>query len=459
MGSDIFANFEIVSRINNGDIVSWMFVNVIGAIILAGLDIYTFLKLFCVDCKVKDLVYLYSVIAVLKVFILLFAPMPYFIIIDAFLQIAIYKLVLDPDIEECILGVTINLILSIFSRAIFASLLMFRMQHNELYLYEVYEFTFTKWLIPTLILVRFLICHYIYEYDIYVDLKADMQNKTRMDICLLSLIVMSLMVFTTVKLMFTQYDLSLSGYILNMGSLVALLYIGVRNVMRIDKIKQQEVIINNLREYTQNLNSVDDGMREFRHNFSNFVQALDGYASVGDIGGIKKMCRDLCKECKSMNNLNGLSPKVINNPSLYSLIMYKYRRAENCGVTMNVEVMTEVDDLNISDYHLSLILGVLLDNAIEAAKDCPTKEVNLKFVRDTLRGNKFIIVENTYINRNLDVDKIFEKGYSTKKTINESQRGIGLWNVKKIIDNCETLNLYTYKERLFSQKLEIRTQS
>ena len=100
MGSDIFANFEIVSRINNGDIVSWLFVNAIGAIILAGLDIYTFLKLFCVDCKVKDLVYLYSVIAVWKVFILLFAPMPYFIIIDAFFQIAIYKLVLDPDIEE-----------------------------------------------------------------------------------------------------------------------------------------------------------------------------------------------------------------------------------------------------------------------------------------------------------------------------------------------------------------------
>ena len=229
--------------------------------------------------------------------------------------------------------------------------------------------------------------------------------------------------------------------------------------MRIDKIKKQEMVINNLKEYTENLNSVDDGMREFRHNFANFVQALDGYASVGDITGIKKMCRDLCKECRSMNNLNGLTPKVINNPSLYSLIMYKYRRAEDYGVTMNVEVSTEVDNLNISDYHLSLILGVLLDNAIEAAKDCPTKEVNLKFVRDTLRGNKFIIVENTYINRNLDVDKIFEKGYSTKKTINESQRGIGLWNVKKIVDNCETLNLYTYKEKLFSQKLEIRTQS
>ena len=402
---------------------------------------------------------MYCVSGVWRVIYLLFAPTPYFIIVDALFQIFLYKVILEADIEECILGVTINLIVSIFLRAIFASLLMLRMQHNELYLYEMYEFTFTKWFIPTLILGRFLMCHYIYEYDIIVDLVVDMQRKTRFDICVLALIVMGLMVFTTVKLMFTQYELSFGGYMLNMGLLTALLYIGVRNAMRIDKIKKQEMVINNLKEYTENLNSVDDGMREFRHNFSNFVQALDGYASVGDITGIKKMCRDLCKECRSMNNLNGLTPKVINNPSLYSLIMYKYRRAENCGVTMNVEVLTEVDNLNISDYHLSLILGVLLDNAIEAAKDCPTKEVNLKFVRDTLRGNKFIIVENTYINRNLDVDRIFEKGYSTKKTINESQRGIGLWNVKKIIDNCETLNLYTYKEKLFSQKLEIRTES
>ena len=459
MDPDIFFNFEVVSRINNGDIASWLFVNVIGIIILTGLEIYMFLKLFCIDCKVKDLIHLYCISGVWKVFYLLFAPTPYFIIVDALFQILLYKVILEADIEECILGVTINLIVSIFLRAIFASLLMLRMQHNEIYLYEMYEFTFTKWFIPTLILAGFLMCHYICEYDIIVDLVVDMQRKTRFDICVLSLIVMGLMVFTTVKLMYTQYELSLGGYMLNMGLLTALLYIGVRNAMRIDKIKKQEMVINNLKEYTENLNSVDDGMREFRHNFANFVQALDGYASVGDITGIKKMCRDLCKECRSMNNLNGLTPKVINNPSLYSLIMYKYRRAEDYGVTMNVEVSTEVDNLNISDYHLSLILGVLLDNAIEAAKDCPTKEVNLKFVRDTLRGNKFIIVENTYINRNLDVDKIFEKGYSTKKTINESQRGIGLWNVKKIVDNCETLNLYTYKEKLFSQKLEIRTQS
>lgn len=454
MRNDILANFEIVSIINNGDIVSWLLVNVIGTIIMVGLNIYIFLKLFGVDCKVKDLVCLYCVNAIWKVFVLLFAPLPYFLIIDALVQIGLFKLILEPNIEECIIGVTINVIISIFLQAIFSNLLMFRMQHNEVYLYEMYEFTFTKWFIPTLILSKFLICHYIYEYDICVNLKLDMQKKTRNDICLLSVIVMVIMLFTSAKLMLTENYFSLCGYLINMGVLVAVLYIGIRNVIRIDTIKQQKMVINNLREYTKNLNSVDDGMREFRHNFSNFIQALDGYASVGDINGIKAMCADLCKECKSMNNLTGLSPKVINNPPLYSLIMYKYRRAESFGVAMNVEVMTEVNNLNISDYHLSLILGVLLDNAIEAAKECSKKEVNLKFVRDTL-GNKFIIVENTYINRNLDVNKIFEKGYSTKKTINENQRGIGLWNIKKIIDNTKTLNLYTYKENLFSQKLEI----
>lgn len=457
MWNNILENFEIVSRINNGDIVSWLLVNVIGAIILVGLNTYMFLKLFDIDCKVSELFHVYFMNAFCKVFVLLFAPLPYFLIVEALFQIAMYKLLLNTDIEECIIGVTINVIISIFLQAIFSNLLMLRMQHNELYLYEIYEFTFTKWFIPTLILSKFLICHYIYEYDIWINLKLDMQKKTRNDICLLSLIVMIIMLYTSGKLMLTDASFSFGGYIFNVGLLTALLYISIRNAMKIDTIQQQKMIIDNLREYTKNLNSADDGMREFRHNFSNFVQALDGYAKVGDINGIKEMCTDLCRECKSVNNLTGLSPKVINNPALYSLIMYKYRRAETLGVTMNVEVMTEIDNLNISDYHLSLILGVLLDNAIEAAKECPKKEVNLKFVRDTLRGNKFIIVENTYINRNLDVDKIFEKGYSTKKTINESQRGIGLWNVKKIVDNAKNLNLYTYKENLFSQKLEIRT--
>ena len=179
MDPDIFFNFEVVSRINNGDITSWLFVNVIGTIILTGLEIYMFLKLFCIDCKVEDLIHLYCISGVWKVFYLLFAPTPYFIIVDALFQILLYKVILEADIEECILGVTINLIVSIFLRAIFASLLMLRMQHNEIYLYEMYEFTFTKWFIPTLILARFLMCHYIYEYDIVVDLVVDMQRKTR----------------------------------------------------------------------------------------------------------------------------------------------------------------------------------------------------------------------------------------------------------------------------------------
>ena len=38
MDPDIFFNFEVVSRINNGDIASWLFVNVIGIIILTGLE-------------------------------------------------------------------------------------------------------------------------------------------------------------------------------------------------------------------------------------------------------------------------------------------------------------------------------------------------------------------------------------------------------------------------------------
>ena len=91
MDPDIFFNFEVVSRINNGDIASWLFVNVIGIIILTGLEIYMFLKLFCIDCKVKDLIHLYCISGVWKVFYLLFAPTPYFIIVDALFQILLYK--------------------------------------------------------------------------------------------------------------------------------------------------------------------------------------------------------------------------------------------------------------------------------------------------------------------------------------------------------------------------------
>ena len=91
---------------------------------------------------------------------------------------------------------------------------------------------------------------------------------------------------------------------------------------------------------------------------------------------------------------------------------------------------------------------------IEAAEKCENGFINLRILNDSKISRKVIVVENTYNNKNIDIDKLFEKGYSSKEN-NMQNHGLGLWNVRKILRKKDNLNLYTTKGELFSQQLEI----
>ena len=47
-------------------------------------------------------------------------------------------------------------------------------------------------------------------------------------------------------------------------------------------------------------------------------------------------------------------------------------------------------------YEFARILGILLDNAIEASSECEEKIINLTFRNDSKNSRELIIIENTY---------------------------------------------------------------
>ena len=103
-------------------------------------------------------------------------------------------------------------------------------------------------------------------------------------------------------------------------------------------------------------------------------------------------------------------------------------------------------------YEFARILGILLDNAIEASDECEEKIINLTFRNDLKNNRQLIIVENTYSNKDVDTEKIFEKGVSGK----ENHTGLGLWEVRKIVKKNKNANLFTSKsKKFFSQQLEL----
>lgn len=209
----------------------------------------------------------------------------------------------------------------------------------------------------------------------------------------------------------------------------------------------------NLQTENERLQNCYDSLCSFKHDFGNIMQAMGGYIEAKDVDGLKAMYSSIIKECDEINTIQSINKNVINNSAVYSLINSKYKVAKDLNINMKIEVLADINKFKITDLNLCRILGILIDNAIEASKKCEEKHIYVKFKLDKLNNRNLVIVKNTY-NKNLtNVNKIFEKGFTTKRE--KLNHGIGLWKVKQIVNNNKNLNLYTSSDELFMQQLEI----
>ena len=220
---------------------------------------------------------------------------------------------------------------------------------------------------------------------------------------------------------------------------------------------RREAIINKIKidileEKNKNLSEVNDYTRCFKHDFNNIIQAIDGYIMVNDMTALQKYFSGLLKECNCMNSMDLLNNKGTENPAIYGVLLNKYKRAEENNINMNIDIMVSLDKFKEKSYVLSRMIGILLDNAIEATSECEEKIVNLQFVKEEGKNRNLIIIENTYNNKNVDTNKIFEKNFTTK----EGNSGLGLWKIRDILSKDMDLDLYTTKDGvMFKQQLEI----
>ena len=186
--------------------------------------------------------------------------------------------------------------------------------------------------------------------------------------------------------------------------------------------------------------------------FKTLLLLLDGYVQSNNMEGLQVYYSQLLDDCEKVNNLSTLNPDVINEPAVYSLLTTKYHLADEKGISIHLEVFLNLKELNMKIYEFTRILGILLDNAIEAASECENKLVHLVIRRDFHQARQLLIIENTYSNKDIDTEKIYEKGFSSKP----HNTGLGLWEVRQILKKRNNLNLFTSKDdNFFRQQLEI----
>lgn len=238
------------------------------------------------------------------------------------------------------------------------------------------------------------------------------------------------------------------------STLTLLIYflISLYSITRTTKLEITRRDLEETKLYNKTLTILHDNIRGFRHDFNNILQSIGGYIQTEDIEGLKKYYKQILEDCQKVNNLYVLSPDVVNNPAIYSLLASKYHLADSKGITIHLEILLDLNELRMKIYEFSRILGILLDNAIEASSECEEKIINITIRNEEINHRQIVIIENTYKNKDVNIEKIFEKAYSTKP----NNTGLGLWEVRKILTHNTNLNLYTTKNnKFFTQQLEI----
>ena len=239
-------------------------------------------------------------------------------------------------------------------------------------------------------------------------------------------------------------------------SLLAYFLLSIYSLTRSFKLSLTTQKLESANEYNNTLRILHDNVRAFKHDFDNIVTTIGGYIKTEDIEGLSKYYSQLEDDCQKVNDLYILNPEIINNNGIYNLLTKKYHEAESNNIKVNLTFLLDLNTLNMKIYEFARILGILLDNAIEASSECDEKIINIIFKNDYRNFRQLVIIENTYNNVDVDTEKIFEKGVSGK----ENHTGLGLWETRKIVKKNNNINLFTSKnEKYFVQQLEIYNKS
>lgn len=302
---------------------------------------------------------------------------------------------------------------------------------------------------------------YLLMYLIYITLKYFKINFSKVEILnkkhkylLMINIIFGIILIATQLYILTFYTYLLPTFILVLSiiSILAYVIVSLYTLFTVSKLERTSMSLEEAQLYNKTLEILQDNTRAFRHDFANILQGMVGYMDNNDMEGLKKYYSQLVDDIQHSNNLTTLSPKVVNNPAIYNVLATKYHKADSLGIKIHLEAFLDMNDLHMKIYEFTRVLGILMDNAIEATSECENKIINVTFRKDTRKHMQLLIIENTYKNKDIDTDKIFEKGYSTKK----GNTGLGLWEVRQILKKNNNLNLFTSKNsEFFTQQFEI----
>ena len=190
------------------------------------------------------------------------------------------------------------------------------------------------------------------------------------------------------------------------------------------------------RFYNQQVEPLVDTLRRQRHGHENNLAALAGLVHARDLEGLDRWLAESAADHGRTAPIDEAAFHRIRSAALLGLLSAKATLAQEIDVAFEIDARTAVADLPIPVFTLCEILGILLDNALEAA--APSFSRRARFEVHAVDRALSFRVSNTYAEPP-DLDRLGEKGYTTKP----GGRGHGLHFVRTHLRHLHGVQLNT----------------
>lgn len=196
--------------------------------------------------------------------------------------------------------------------------------------------------------------------------------------------------------------------------------------------------------YLSDVNSALEELRILKHDMRGELAIIHGYNELGQKDKIRSHIE---KKLQEMNVQ--LMPKIDKDNVITSFLNFKLKEARSEKIEINIKSrLTEENEIDIDKEDICRVLNNIINNAIEACKQCEKKYINLYI---NILSNCIVIKsENPFIG---EIKKEDGKILTIKK--DKARHGYGLKSIKNIAEKYGGFMNVNYNNNVFTIEVQM----
>ncbi|MGW7816123.1 quorum-sensing sensor histidine kinase AgrC [Staphylococcus xylosus] len=227
------------------------------------------------------------------------------------------------------------------------------------------------------------------------------------------------------------------------------------SIIRQIQYKRNMQEIENYYKYTLQIEKINHEMRKFRHDYVNILSTLSDFIREEDMEGLRDYFHSEILPMQDSMQMNAIKINGIENlqvREIKGLLTTKILQAQEKNIRISIEVPEPIEKIDMPIINLSRVIGILLDNAIEASEKITEEPlIRIAFIKNEDTSVTFIVMNKCEPNMP-KVHTLFQENFSTKG----KNRGLGLSTLKELTDSTTNVLLdTTIDNNYFIQKVEI----